>query len=195
MPLKPKQPQQPRIAPLEPPYDDEQAEVLEQLGPPIALFRVLARRPDLARGITGWGRYYLSRRSALTLRQRELVIDRVTARCGADYEWGVHVAVFAGRAGLTDDQVRSLASGDHRDACWADSADRAVLAAVDALHDDHDLDDPTWQALVAAVGEDGALDVMLVAGWYHAISYAVRSLRLPLEPGTAGLRDTVSAGR
>ena len=59
MPLKSKQP---RIAPLEPPYDDEQAEVLELMGPPIALFRVLARRPDLARGIAGWGHYYLSRR-------------------------------------------------------------------------------------------------------------------------------------
>ncbi len=40
---------------------------------------------------------------------------------------------------------------------------------------------------MTAVGEDGALDVLLVAGWYHAISYAVRALRLPLEPGTAGL--------
>ena len=148
---------------------------------------MFARRPELARGIAGWGRYYLSRRSALTVRQRELVIDRVTARCGADYEWGVHVAVFADKAGLTDDQVRSLASGDHRDDCWPDPADRAVLAAVDGLHDDHDLDDSTWPALVAAVGEDGALDVILVAGWYHAISYAVRALRLPLEPGTAGL--------
>ena len=192
VPLKSKQP---RIAPLVPPYDDGQAELIERMGPPIALFRVLARRPDLARGITEWGHYYLSRRSALTLRQRELVIDRVTALCGADYEWGVHVDAFADKAGLTDDQVRSLASGHHRDACWPDPADRAVLAAVDALHHRHDLDDPTWQELVGAVGEDGALDVILVAGWYHAISYAVRSLRLPLEPGTAGLDDPLSATR
>ena len=105
MPLKSKQP---RIAPLEPPYDDEQVQVLELLGPPIAFFRVLARRPDLARGITGWGHYYLSRRSALTLRQRELVIDRVTARCGADYEWGVHVAAFADKAGLHRTRRRSF---------------------------------------------------------------------------------------
>jgi hypothetical protein len=97
--------------------------------------------------------------------------------------------VFAAKADLTDDQLRSLAGGDHRDSCWPDPADRAVLAAVDQLHDGHDLDDPTWQALVEAVGEDGALDVLLVAGWYHAISYAVRALRLPLEPGTTGLGD------
>jgi alkylhydroperoxidase family enzyme len=191
----PRNSKQPRIDPLEPPYADEQTEALELLGPPIALFRVFARRPDLARGIAGWGHYYLSRRSALTVRQRELVIDRVTARCGADYEWGVHIAVFADKAGLTADQLRSLASGDHRDGCWPDPADRAVLAAVDLLHDTHDLDDSTWAALVEAVGEDGALDVLLVAGWYHAISCSVRALRLPLEPGTAGLGGALSAGR
>jgi hypothetical protein len=34
-------------------------------------------------------------RGHLTIRQREIVIDRVTAQCGAGYEWGVHVAVYA----------------------------------------------------------------------------------------------------
>jgi alkylhydroperoxidase family enzyme len=177
----------PRIAPLEPPYDDAQRAVLDPLGPPIALFRVLARRPDLAIAVGGWGRYYLSRQSALSLRQRELVIDRVSARCGADYEWGVHVAVFADKVGLTEQQLRSLATGTARDDCWTDPADRAVLAAVDQLHDTHDLDDPTWAALVDAVAEDGALDVLLVAGWYHAIAYAVRALRLPMELGAPRL--------
>lgn len=78
----PRKSKQPRIEPLEPPYDAETAEALELLGPPIQLFRVFARRPQLARGIAGWGHYYLSRRSALSLRHRELVIDRVTAQCG-----------------------------------------------------------------------------------------------------------------
>jgi hypothetical protein len=27
------------------------------------------------------------------MREREIVIDRVTASCGAEYEWGVHVSV------------------------------------------------------------------------------------------------------
>ncbi|MGW5716437.1 carboxymuconolactone decarboxylase family protein [Amycolatopsis sp. NPDC003865] len=179
MPLKSK-----RIAPLEPPFDAETADVLERLGPPIALFRVWARRPALAEGVAGWGRYYFSRESALSVRQRELVIDRTTALCGADYEWGVHIATFAGKAGLDAEQVRSLAAGGPADECW-DAADRAVLAAVDELHATADLADGTWADLVAAAGEDGALDLLLVCGWYHAISFTVRALRLPLEPGTA----------
>ena len=174
---------QARVTPVEPPYDPETAATLDALGPPIALFRVLARRPDRAHGVHGWGRYYLSRQSALTLRQRELVIHRTTARCGADYEWGVHAAVFAERAGLDGTQLASLASGWPSDPCWG-SADRAVLRAVDALHERFDLDDPQWAALVTTVGEEGAIDLLLLCGWYHAISFAVRALRLPLEPGT-----------
>lgn len=180
----PRESKHPRIELLEPPYDDETAHALELLGPPIQLFRAFARRPALARGIAGWGHYYLSRRSALSLRHRELVIDRTTARCGADYEWGVHIAVFAEKAELSDDQVRSLATGSHADPCWPDPGDRAVLRAVDALHDSHDLTDDSWSNLADAIGEDGALEVTLLCGWYHAISYAVRALRLPLEPDT-----------
>ncbi len=191
MPLKSKQP---RVDPFEPPLDDDEAAALDLLGPPIQLFRVLARRPDLARGVAGWGRYYLSRRSALTLRQRELVIDRTTARCGADYEWGVHLAHFADKAALTDPQIASLSTGAPDDECW-DPPDRAVLTAVDELHASYDLSDATWAQLVDAVGTDGALDVILVCGWYHAISFAVRALRLPLEPGTPALDAAGTPGR
>jgi alkylhydroperoxidase family enzyme len=180
-------PKQPRVEPVAASHDDATAEALAELGPPIALFGVFARRPDRAHAIAHWGRYYLSRRVALTLRQRELIIDRTTALCGADYEWGIHVAVFADKAGLTDTQIASLADGQPTDGCWDDHADAAVLGAVDELHVTNDLRDETWEELVAAIGEEGAVDLILIAGWYHAISFAVRALRLTQEPGTPRL--------
>lgn len=180
---------QPRIAPVTPPYDAETAAALDALGPPLALFRLFARRPDRARAIHGWGAYYLSKRTALTLRQRELVIDRTTARCGAEYEWGVHVAAFAGKAGLDAAQVRSLTTGSPADPCWTEASDRAVLRAVDALVDDHDLSDAVWAELAGAIGDQAALDLLLVCGWYHAISFVARAARLPAEPGTPAFAD------
>src|SRR4051794_5812162 len=99
MPRNPKH-SLPRIQPMEPPYDDDTQRALDGLGPPIALFRLFARSPERAAGITGWGRYYLSKRTGLSLRHRELVIDRTTARCGAEYEWGIHIEFFAEKAGL-----------------------------------------------------------------------------------------------
>ena len=174
---------QPRVEPVEPPYDDATAAALEPLGPPIALFRLFARRPDRARAIHGWGRYYLFRALALSVRHRELVIDRTTARCGAEYEWGIHIGVFAAKAGLSDAQIRSVTTGRPDDPCWTDPADVAVLRAVDSLHERCDLPDAEWDALVEAVGDDGALDLMLLCGWYHAISYVARATRLEGEPG------------
>lgn len=184
MPRKSKQ--GPRLVPAEPPYDEPTTAALEALGPPIMLFRMFARRPERAQAIRGWGSYYLSRRSALSVRHRELVIDRTTALCGAEYEWAIHVSVFADKAELTDAQLRSLAHGNPSDACWDTAADRAVLRAVDALHTQSDLSDEQWDDLLVACGEEAALELLLLCGWYHAISFAVRALRLPLEPGTAG---------
>ncbi|MBO3747016.1 carboxymuconolactone decarboxylase family protein [Streptosporangiaceae bacterium NEAU-GS5] len=179
----------PRVAPAEPPYDEETAAALAPLGPPIALFRLFARRPERAKAIYGWGSYYLSRQLALSLRHRELIINRTTALCRAEYEWGIHVALFAAKVELTGDQVRSLTAGDADDPCWTDPADRAVLRAVDALHTRSDLTDGEWLDLVSAAGEDGAIDAMLLAGWYHAISYVARATRLTAEPETPAFAD------
>ncbi|WP_255945875.1 carboxymuconolactone decarboxylase family protein [Streptomyces odontomachi] len=179
----------PRIAPVEPPYDPETAAALNLLGAPIALFRIFARRPERAHGIHGWGRYYLSRRSALGLRHRELVIDRTTVRCGAGYEWGVHMATFAEKAGFDAHQIRSLVAGGPEDGCWADPADRAVLRAVDALCATHDLSDDQWRELTDAIGQEATVDLLLLCGWYHAISFTARVLRLQPEPGTPAFSD------
>ena len=60
------------------------------------------------------------------MRDREIVIDRVCARCGCEYEWGVHVAYFAGRVGLTIAQVASLTFGGSDDPCWTDEREPAA---------------------------------------------------------------------
>jgi hypothetical protein len=95
----------------------------------------------------------------------------------------VHVACFAEKAGLDAAQLASLADGRPTDDCWH-TTDRAVLEAVDELHATCDLSDDTWANPVAVADEDAALDPVLVCGWYHAIPFAVRVLRLPLESGT-----------
>lgn len=161
-------------------------EALESMGPPINLFKLFARNLPMAEAMTGWGSYELSKRLSLSMRQRELVIDRVTARCGAEYEWAVHVTYFAERVGLDGAQLRSLISGSPSDACWPDD-ERTLLRAVDELHDTNDLSDETWRALTLT--DEQRLDLLLLAGWYHAISYAARATRVPLEAGAARFTD------
>ena len=85
----------PRVDPLQPPYDAEAGEQLRAMmpsgQPPITLFRTFAKNLPMTRAMRGWGSYELSKELSLSLREREIVIDRTCARCGCEYEWGVHV--------------------------------------------------------------------------------------------------------
>jgi alkylhydroperoxidase family enzyme len=177
-----------RISPLRPPYDPEVGQVLERMMPagaaPIALFRMFARNLAMTRAMHPWGACELGRHFSLSLRDREIVIDRTCARTGCEYEWGVHVAFFATRAGLTDDQVASLTHGQAADDCWQEARDRLLIAAVDALHDTADVPDDLWAELSATFDEPQLPGLLLLTGWYHAISYVARATRLPPEPPT-----------
>jgi alkylhydroperoxidase family enzyme len=177
----------PRIAPIDPPYTPAVADQLEAMMPPqtapIALFRTFVHNLDMTQAMTGWGRYELSRHLSVSMRDREIVIDRVCARCGCEYEWGVHLAFFAARVGLADEQIASLTFGGPDDPCWTDERDRALIVMVDALHDRSDLDDDEWRRLTEHFDQRQVLDLLLLAGWYHAISYVARAARVDLEPG------------
>jgi alkylhydroperoxidase family enzyme len=131
----------------------------------------------------GWGSYELSRGLTLSLRDREIVIDRTCARCGCEYEWGVHVAFFAERAGLDRAQIDSLVTGGQQDKCWTDQRDRLLIRAVDSLHDAGDIDDDLWGSLAAEFSDANLLDLLFLCGWYHTISFVARTVRVPLEPG------------
>ena len=134
-----------RISPVEEPYEPEVAERLKAMmpgdQPPIALFRTFVRNLPMTKAMGPWGGYELGRRLSLTLRDREIVIDRTTARCRCEYEWGVHVAFFADAAALTREQVGSLTHGSADDECWTDDRDGLLIEAVDQLHDSGTIDD------------------------------------------------------
>ena len=176
----------PRISPLGAPFETEVDDLLRRITPsgvePIALFRTLVRNQAMAEAMHGWGGYELGRTLSVSARAREIVIDRTCARCGCEYEWGVHVAFFAARVGLTEDQVRSLTRGGSADACWTDPTDRVLVELVDQLHDTNDVDDELWARLSALFEPAQLLDLLLLCGWYHAISFVARAARVTPEP-------------
>ncbi|MEO0493571.1 MAG: carboxymuconolactone decarboxylase family protein [Actinomycetota bacterium] len=182
----------PRIEPLSPPYEPDVADALAAMMPPgvplIGLFRTFAVNLPMAEAMQRWGGYELSSKLSLSMRDRELVIDRVCARCSCEYEWGVHVAFFAERVDFTSAQVTSLTHGSPTDDCW-DEREAAILAAVDELHDRADLGDAAWTALRIHLDEAEVLDLLLLAGWYHAISYAANAAQVELEPGAPRFAD------
>ena len=183
----------PRIEPVAPPYDPEVADRLEEMMPagvpPILLFRTFVRNLPMAAAMGAWGGYELSRRLSLTMRDREIVIDRTCARCGCEYEWGVHVAFFADRVALSGAQVASLTHGDATDGCWTDERDRVLIEAVDALHDTSRIEDALWERLAALFADDELLDLLMLCGWYHAVSFTANGVALDLEDGAPRFAD------
>ena len=171
-----------RIAPAAPPLPSDVQDAIDAImrgAPPLVLFTTMARDRRLFFKFFNSG---LLDRGHLTIRQREIVIDRVTASCGAEYEWGVHVAAYAAKAGLTDVQIVSLVTGGPDDECWADD-DRVLIRLCDSLHQTCTIDDYVWGQLTALHSEEAILELLMLAGAYRTVSYLVNGLRLPLEPG------------
>jgi alkylhydroperoxidase family enzyme len=145
--------------------------------PPLVLFTTLARDQRLYERFHNAG---LLDKGNLTLRQREIVIDRITALSGSEYEWGVHIAFFAKRAGLDEAMQRSLVHGGADDACWT-AEDRLLILACDQLHRHCDLNDGIWVELRGVFSENALIEILMLAGFYRTVSYLTNALRLPLE--------------
>jgi alkylhydroperoxidase family enzyme len=173
-----------RIAPLEPPYEAEiqgQFDRIMRGAPPLMLFRVMASNPRAWEKFRAGG---LLDRGPLTLREREIVIDRTCALNGCEYEWGVHVTTFAQAAGLTEDEIRATVHEGAAASCWS-SAEQALIAAVDALHVRATLSDAEFAGLSSHYDDAKIFEIILLCGFYRTVSYLANGLRLPLEEKAA----------
>jgi alkylhydroperoxidase family enzyme len=173
-----------RIAPLEPPYAADIQQQFDRImrgAPPLTLFRVIAGN---ARAWQKFRAGSLLDRGPLSLREREIVIDRTCALTGCEYEWGVHVRAFGDAARLTDQQVRATVLSEAAAPCWS-AAEQALIAAADALHFRATLDDAEFEALSAHFDEAQIFEVILLCGFYRTVSYLANGLNLPLEETAA----------
>jgi alkylhydroperoxidase family enzyme len=173
-----------RIAPLQPPYAPETKETFDRImrgKPPLMLFRVMASQPRAWEKFRAGG---LLDPGPLSLREREIVIDRTCALARCEYEWGVHVAIFAGPAHLTDEEVRATVHGGADAQCWS-MAEQAMIAAVDALHHRATLDDAEFATLAKHYDEPKIFEIILLCGFYRTVSYLANGLKLPLEENAA----------
>jgi alkylhydroperoxidase family enzyme len=184
-----------RIAPAAAPYEPAIADALQRIMPPgiepLLLFRTMARSPRVFTKMFAGG---LLDKGPLSLRQREIVIDRTTARLGCEYEWGVHVALFAGKVGFGEAETAATVTGAPEAACWS-APEQALLALVDDLVDRRTITDATWATLTGHFDEAQILEAIALAGYYHTISFLCRGLSLPLEAWSARFPDRAPAGR
>ena len=154
--------------------------------PPLLLFRAVAHNPRVLERMLAGG---LLDKGSIPVRLRELMILRTTALCGAEYEWGVHAAIYGRKADLTQAELHASVHGDAGSAGWGEQ-ERLVLRLADALHTRHDVDEALWSELRAAFAEDQLIELTMLAGLYHAVSYLVNVTRVPREAFAPGFPAT-----
>jgi 4-carboxymuconolactone decarboxylase len=175
----------PRLAPLDPPYEPETARTLERMMPPglppLTLFRTVAHNPAILERFRSTGAYLLNF-GTLPALDREIVIQRTCARCGCEYEWGVHAVFYGERVGLSADQLDATTAPDGAvgGPAWSDEQ-RLLIALVDALHDRADVDDALWERLSACYSEAQLVELVALVGQYHLVSFIANAFRVELE--------------
>jgi 4-carboxymuconolactone decarboxylase len=180
----------PRIAPLSPPYEPDIATALVKWMPPgsalepLKLFRTLYQNPQLSSRMHPLGAGILGPKSSLDSHEREIIIDRTCARCECEYEWGVHVAAFGEACGLNSAQLEDTARGKVEEALWSER-EHVLIRLVDELHDTATISDAVWEQLAAMWNTAQVLEMIIIVGWYHLISFVANAAHVEYEPWAA----------
>ena len=151
---------------------------------PLKLFRTFVRNLPFAKAMGPLGGFMLSGRdkggASFDLRSREIVIDRVCARCGCEYEWGVHVSIFAKAAKLTDAQVAATRSIEIDNQMWSD-IELNLIIVIDQLCKSGVVEDEALIEFQNNWSKEQQLEIIALAGAYHTVSFVANIAKLPNE--------------
>jgi AhpD family alkylhydroperoxidase len=143
---------------------------------PPRLFLTMARQPKLFRGWL-WFAGRLMPRGTLPRRDTELVILRVASLNHCSYELDHHRRI-ATKSGLSPAEVDRITGRDVGG--WPDR-ERALLDAVDCLHDQRDLDDDTWARLRGHLDEAAVIEFLMLAGHYEMLATFLNTVRVEAD--------------
>ena len=136
------------------------AELPDDLPVKNSLVEATYNNPEIHRGFASLsGRVHSA--SRLSARIRELVVLRVAAMLGSDFQWTQH-APTARREGVSEAQLGALRSGD---LAAFEGADRAAVAFAEAV-EARRVDDTAWAAARAHFTEGELSDMAMLAGFY-----------------------------
>ena len=142
-------------------------------------FVPLLRSPEVMNRARAMGDY-LRFRSSLPPRLSEFVILLTARQWTQQYEWNAHQPL-ALKGGLKSDIVDAIAAGRRPERMAAD--EEALYSVVDELHRNHGVSDTTYAHAVAAVGEQGLIDAIGIAGQYTMLAMVLNTARTPLPAG------------
>jgi alkylhydroperoxidase family enzyme len=152
-------------------------------------FGVLLHYPALAKAFLTFNQH-VAIASTLSKRQRELLILRISWLRRSEYEFVQHLVV-ARNAGLSDAEIERVQKGP--DAAGWDALDADLVRAVDELHRDARIADPTWARLSEQLSREQLMDLVFAVGCYDVLAMVFKTFDVQLELGVQPLAADVRA--
>src|SRR2546427_9399478 len=144
-------------------------------------FGVLLRSPELADRVQKVGEH-LRFNSSLPPRLNEFAILINARFWGSKYEWYAH-RPLALKGGLAEAIADDVANGRRPAGMKDDEA--VVFDFCSVLHRQHLVDDALFKRAVSTLGEQGAVDLIGVSGYYTLVSMVLNVAEWPLPAGVA----------
>ncbi|MEN3793523.1 carboxymuconolactone decarboxylase family protein [Fulvimarina sp. MAC3] len=143
--------------------------------------RVWLQSPELAEKAQALGAFcrYGTR---LPPKLSELAILVTGAFWQSGFEWAVH-APIARQEGLGETVIEAIRLGNRPD--FSDEAEEAIYDFANELHRDHRVDDDTYRRVTALFGQEGAVELTGILGYYTLISMTINAFAVPLPEGAA----------
>ena len=145
-------------------------------------YKVWVHNPKLIHAAAPLGQHFTPGQSSLTEREREIAVIIITSTWRSAYPAAAHEK--RGReVGLPADMVEAMIAG--RPASFSDAREQAVYEVAMALAGGRLVSQALYDRAVAALGHERLTDVIVLMGYYTAVSFTMNFYAVPA--GTPGL--------
>ncbi len=142
-------------------------------------YAALLNNPQAAGAMAGLGGY-ARYETPLPPRIKALAVLTAAREACGHYVWTVNQSA-AREAGLSDEIIAAIR--EYRAPAGFDADDAAVVQFVLELLRQHRISDATFEGVRRLVGDAGAVDVLVVSGYYHTLAHCLQGLEVELPEG------------
>ena len=147
-------------------------------------FNAWLRSPEIGLKLQDVGAY-IRFKSSIPKHLNELAILVTAREWTSQYEWYAHKAL-ALKAGLDPKIIDAIAAGKRPDGMKEDEA--AIYDFCTQLHRNRNVDDAAFNRVKALFGEQGVIDLVIVSGYYVAVSMTLNVAQVPVPDGSVPLK-------
>jgi len=161
-------------------YGGEAAKRVLSGGP----FNAWMRSPEVGLKLQDVGGF-IRFNSTIPKHLNELAILVTAREWTSQYEWYAHKAL-ALKAELDPKIIDAIAAGKRPDGMKEDEA--AIYDFCTQLHRNRNVDDAAFNRVKALFGEQGVIDLVIVSGYYVAVSMTLNVAQVPVPDGSVPLK-------